>query len=197
MALQIAISGGIGTGKSTVASLFRSLGIPVIQLDKICHELINTDTEVQNSIAEVFGTAILRSEGRQLREKLRNIVFKDTEKRKALEQILHPRARQHTAKIKARLHTPYVLTEVPLLNRKTAHKDYDRILVAHCTDQTRKQRIQQRDGLSTEQIQKITATQMSTAEFKALATETIDTSTSNLQHQVGQLHERYQELART
>ena len=111
----VGLTGGIGSGKSTIAGLFASLGVPVIDTDVIARELTVPGSVALESIHAAFGQAAILSDGSLDRAALRRIVFADVDARRQLEAILHPRIRQAVEQARAALSAPYVLIVIPLL----------------------------------------------------------------------------------
>ena len=192
---HIALTGGIGTGKSTVSSLFRSLGIPVFDFDKICHGLISNCAEARQSIVAAMGSAaVLDDDGSISRQKLGRIVFSDAEKRRQLEQVLHPRALEfvnsHFGLIVA---SPYVVSDIPLLRSK---QGYHRVLLVTSKDDNRIARVRRRDGRSVSQVLDIIRAQPASDELLDMADDVIrnDSDLGDLSAQVAKLHLRYSAL---
>ena len=187
---HIALTGGVGAGKSTVSSMFRSLGIPVFDLDRICHSLINNPGHTRDAIVSSFGKDILDKNHVISRQKLGKIVFADTDKRKKLEQILHPAAaefvQQQSLLVKS---SPYTIIEIPLLrDRNNYHKV---LLVTTSDDSERIARVQQRDARSAEQVQAIIEAQPATEKLQNMADHVIhnDDDIAALGREVARLHQ--------
>ena len=197
MTLIVGLTGGIGSGKSEVASRFAKHGVPVVDADVIAAELVKPGTAALQEIIASLGPEFLDATGTLDRPKLRDKVFSDDQTRRKLNNILHPRVRQV---IKARistLKTPYCIVVIPLLV-ETAQEDLvDRILVTETPLKLRYQRLSERDGASTAEIDRIIATQ-SAADVRIAAADDIlsnDKDLKHLYHQVDELHRHYQQLA--
>ena len=136
--IRVGLTGGCGTGKSTVADMFSRLGVPVIGADAIVHRLLSEDEEVKASVASLFGRDLLRADGSVDRQKLADIVFSDRQSLNRLTDILYPRVR---AEIRSFFETTKrqkkyraALAEVPLLIEGGALDLYDVIIVVETRD---------------------------------------------------------------
>ena len=164
--LVIGLTGGIGSGKTAVSSLFNKLGVPVIDTDIIARELVNNDPVVLKEITVNFGRNVLDDDGTLNRKRLAQIVFHNAQDKKRLENILHPRIRNETAdrikSYKSENRPPdYVIVVIPLL-LETGFKDLvDRILVVVSDEKTRIKRIEHRDNRNTDEIRAIINSQVS------------------------------------
>lgn len=195
--LRIGLTGGIGSGKSTVAELFARLGVPVIDTDAIAHALARPDTEAGREILAAFGREILDASGGIDRRRLAARVFADPAERKRLEAILHPRIRAETARRLRELAAPYVVVVVPLLIEAGFTDLVDRILVVDCDEQTAIRRAAARSQRSEEEIRAIARAQLGRAERLAHAHDVIvnDAGLDHLAREVEKLHRRYLALA--
>jgi dephospho-CoA kinase len=195
--LRIGLTGGIGSGKTSVSAIFASLGIPVIDADSIVHALILPGTPASRLIMETFGDEIMTNDGGVNRRKLAQQVFNRPSDRRKLEAILHPLVR---AEIETRLRTlaaPYCVLEIPLLIEAQQQDLVDRILVVEASESARIRRIRHRDGRSESEIIAILASQASDTERRAAADDILhnDGSLDELQRQVQALHQKYLTLA--
>jgi len=199
--LIIGLTGGIGSGKTTVSNLFSNLGIQIIDTDIIAHELLNNSELVKDEIIDTFSKSVLDSDGFIDRNKLATIVFNDNYKKKRLEKILHPKIRLEVdAKIQnchAQQPQPqYVIVVVPLL-LETGFIDYlDRILVVIASEEIRTKRVQQRDNRKIEDIQLIIKSQVSDKKRTDNADDIIENNNdfNELRLQVQRLHDKYTSL---
>ena len=159
--LKIALTGGIGSGKTTVSDYFRKLGVPVIDADETSHEVTQAGEPAVQKISDAFGDSVLDCDGNLDRTALRNIVFGDPESRKLLESILHPEIRRRMNEAASRTQSPYCLFSIPLLIETDQHTSYDRILVVEASEDRRRSWIQARSGLTQNEITAILSAQVS------------------------------------
>ncbi len=200
MSFVIGLTGGIGSGKTTVANLFAELGAAVVDTDAIAHELTGPQGAAMPEIAEVFGTSVLRPDGSLDRAAMRQLCFSDLGARKRLESILHPMIRSESATRCERAdYAPYILLVVPLLIESGAYRGrINRLLVVDCDEAQQVSRVMQRSGLTAEEVRNIMATQTSRDERLATADDVITNGASyeQLQAQILTLHQRYVEMGR-
>ncbi len=195
--LRIGLTGGIASGKSTVADLFGALEVPVIDTDKIAREVVEPGQPPLEKLVERFGTGILTPDGHLDRPKLREIVFSDPKARADLEALTHPAIGSAVEAMAAAAGGPYQILVIPLLVEKGLGKRLDRVLVVDCPETLQLQRLQARDGSSPAQAQAILDAQAPrTARLKA-ADDVIrnESDVAALRQQVEALHRRYLELA--
>ncbi|MEJ2141719.1 MAG: dephospho-CoA kinase [Gammaproteobacteria bacterium] len=194
--LIIGLTGGIGSGKSTVAELFRQLGIPVIDTDLISRQLVEPGMPALEEIKSSF-VNVTTSAGELDRLKLRQVIFDNADKRQQLENILHPRILDEVKRQLSELHSPYVIVVIPLLAEKGKWGFIDRVLVIDCDEQLQFQRTMKRDNQDKEQIQKIIKSQASRQQRLALASDIIsnESDLDYLEQQVMQLDNEYRKMA--
>ena len=195
--LTVGLTGGIGSGKSTVADCFASHGVPVIDTDVIAREL-TSGGEVLAQIRAVFGDAVMQADGTLDRAVLRRRVFADSAARRQLEAILHPRIRQAVERTLATLTAPYVLVVIPLLVETGGYRDLlDRVLVVDCPEDVQIARVMARNGLTRDEVTAVLAAQAGRAERLAVADDIIVNiaSPEALSAEVATLHHRYQALS--
>jgi len=193
----VALTGGIGSGKSTVSALFAGLGVTVIDADEVSHELTAPGGAALPEIAAAFGGHMLRSDGGLDRAALRQLVFSDPASRRRLEAILHPRIRVEMLARVARSRAPYVVLAIPLLFETGQTDIADRVLVIDTPEEQQIKRVQARSGLSVKEIRRIMANQVDRTERLANADDVIDNggSQADLQPQVQRLHQLYLQLS--
>jgi len=192
--LKIGLTGGIASGKTTVSQLFAKLGTPIIDADVIAHQLVEPGQPALNNIRKIFGPEIIDHEGQLNRAKLRQKIFADTEKRQQLEAILHPRIKKIMQTTAAQTQSSsYCILSIPLLLETQQKELVDRILVVDCLPELQHQRLQQRDKLSDEEIERIVNAQASREARLAIADDVIynNSNFDNLQKQVFTLHNRF------
>lgn len=195
--LRIALTGGIGSGKSTVTSKFQQLGVPVIDSDVISRDIVKPGKPCLKSIINEFGSNLLTSEGTLDRDKLRNIIFNDDTAKKKLETILHPAIYQEIEEQVSKVDYPYCLIVIPLLIETKATDRFDRILVVDTPETLQVERARNRDKTSTKNIEKIIKTQVDQKQRLKYADDVIDNSLTieELNDSVVKLHEKYLKLS--
>ncbi len=195
--LKIGLTGGMGSGKSTVAKLFEQRGLEVIDADRIARELVKPLAPAFKEIQAAFGPEVLGPDGRLDRAKLRAKVFSDPKARKTLEAILHPKIFAEMANKAKACKTPYCVLVIPLLVETQAQTQVDRVLVVDCPEALQIERIRRRDLLPQDLILKILASQASRQERLAAADEVIDNAgdLGTLKQQVEELHRFYLSLS--
>ncbi len=195
--LRIGLTGGIGSGKSTVCRLFADLGVPIIDTDDIAHSLVEPGKPALAYMVEAFGQEILDQQGALNRALLRERVFSDEKQRQRLELILHPLIRSEMHRQLERLKGSYVIIAIPLLLEKGWQGEVDRILVVDTNETLQMQRTVRRDGLSEAAVKRIMKSQVSRQQRLATADDTIhnDGALDKLRGQVIELHQLYLQLA--
>ena len=196
----VGLTGGIGSGKSTVADLFADLGVPVIDTDVIARELTAPGNAALEAIHSDFGDAVLLPDGSLDRAVLRRMVFADADARHRLESILHPRIRQTVEQERAGLNAPYILLVIPLLVETGGYRDLlDRVLVVDCPEELQITRVIARNGLTRDEVLAILATQASRSERLAIADDVIVNTLAReaLRTEVVTLNQRYLMLSHT
>lgn len=190
----VGLTGGIGSGKSTVADLFAELGAAVVDTDAIAHQLTAPGGAALGEIHAQFGDAVMQADGSLDRAALRRRIFADTAARHDLEAILHPRIRQQVEQALATLATPYALIVIPLLVETGGYREMlNRVLVVDCPEDMRIARVMLRSGLTRDEVSAILAAQAGRAERLAVADDVIVNTDSleALRTQVAALHRRY------
>jgi dephospho-CoA kinase len=196
---SVALTGGIGTGKTTVCQMFAEHGVPIIDADDIARELTIKGSPVLAEIAAAFGNEFIDETGQLMRDALRQHVFEQDEARKQLESILHPAIRQAMQQQLSRVDAPYCIMAIPLLV-ETGQVDLgDRVLVVDADETAQIKRVQERSHLSEEEISAIMAAQASRDARLAVADDVINNNSdlASLKEQVSSLHEKYLNLATT
>lgn len=194
---RIALTGGVASGKSTVARLFQALGAKLIDTDQVAREVVAPGEPALASLAEQFGPGILLPDGTLDRTALRGIAFTDPAARARLEAITHPAIRERVALHSARISGPYQLIAVPLLVETATQRNYDRVLVVDCDPAVQLQRLMLRDGLDRGQARRILDAQASRETRLAAADDVLvnDSDAAALAPKVEALHRRYLQLA--
>ena len=191
----VGLTGGIGCGKSEVSRLFSELGVPIVDVDIISHQLTAKGQKTLQAIVNQFGTDVLNNDGDLNREYLREIVFNNQEALHALEAITHPAIYEKTLiELEKNVGSPYQILAIPLLFESTKYqKLINRSLVIDCDTVTQIDRASKRDGASKSQIEKIIAAQMSRETRNQLADDIISNNGSldELKQKVIQLNDKY------
>jgi dephospho-CoA kinase len=205
--LKIGLTGGIGSGKTTVADRFKDLGVLIIDTDVIAHDLVNHNPVVLQEITRIFGPAVLRKSGVLDRQKLAGIVFHNNTKKQSLENILHPKIREeinrqlqhyqaqsiNTKKPSELRRINYCIIVIPLLLETDFHDLVDHILVVIANQDVRIERIKQRDNRNLDDIHSIMSNQVDDDKRLAAADDIINNNNeiNTLNSQIQQLHNKY------
>ncbi|MFZ6848518.1 dephospho-CoA kinase [Undibacterium sp. RuRC25W] len=195
----IGLTGGIGSGKTTVTDMFQQLGIAIIDTDAIAHQLTTPEGLAIPAIRQTFGNAAIAETGAMNRSWMRELVFNDSKAKKKLEQILHPLIRQQCEKQAADASSPYAIFAVPLLVESGNWRQrVNRIAVVDCMEETQITRVMKRNNLSLEQVQSIMRAQASREQRLAAADDIIENEAdlSVVKQRVKELHEQYLKLAK-
>lgn len=196
-ALVIGITGGIGSGKTTVANLFADLGVPVIDADDLARRAVARGEPGYEEIVKDFGSEILDEAGELDRRKMREHVFSDSDNRARLEAIVHPRVYAMMKQLLDNLECPYAIVVVPLLIETGGREIVDRVLVVDSPEKLQIERTLRRDGTTREGVERILAAQTDRRSRLAVADDVIENAASepDLEDAVGRLHHRYLEEA--
>ena len=192
--LKIGLTGGIGSGKSTIAELFNTIyRIPIIDADIISRQLVEPGQPALSLIQQSFGKSVINQDGGLSRDKLREIIFSDQTKKKQLEEILHPLIYEEMQSIFDRQTSPYTILCIPLLMETRMCTFVDRVLVVDCSVEIQIERVMQRDELSKKRVMSIISSQVSREYRLAHADDVIDNTeaTNQLAEQVKTLHNQY------
>lgn len=194
----VAVTGGIGSGKSEVTQRFASLGIEVIDADVIARELVAPG---QPALAEIqcrFGGAVIAEDGQLDRRKMRSEIFADPAKKQLLEALLHPLIASIMQQRASAATGPYVVLAIPLLAESHRYDWVDRVVVVDVPETVQRERIMRRDALDGSQAEAVIQAQAKRAQRLAIADDVIDNSgdLSMLDDAVRDLHAGYLEIAR-
>jgi dephospho-CoA kinase len=177
----VGLTGGIASGKSTVAKILERLGAAVINADDLSREVVEPGKVAWQEIIDAFGTGVLQPDQTLDRQKLRTVIFSDRDGRKKLEAIIHPRVRA-LAEERIRDHTvagySIIVYEVPLLFEGKLHEWLRPVILVACDVDTQRSRLQERDHLTQTEAQKHIDAQMSLAEKRRLADYVIENNGS-------------------
>jgi dephospho-CoA kinase len=197
---SVGLTGGIGSGKSTVADMFAARGAAVIDTDVIAHQLTAADGAAIAPITAEFGSTFIDAGGAMDRAKMRAHVFSDPLAKQRLEAILHPLIRAETARAAENAEGPYLIFVVPLLVESGNWRErVQRILAVDCDEQVQLERVMRRNAMTLPQVQAIMATQASRQQRLQAADDVIvnDSGPAALLPQVTRLHALYQALSRS
>ncbi|WP_206951064.1 dephospho-CoA kinase [Trinickia acidisoli] len=197
----VGLTGGIGSGKSTVADLFATHGVAIVDTDVIAHRVTAQGGAAMQQIEQTFGPQFVAPDGSLDRAKMRALVFSDNTAKARLEAITHPLIRAETARDREAAKGPYVVIVVPLLVESGTWKSrVDRVLVVDCGVETQIARVMRRNAFSREQVLAIMAHQAAREARLAAADDIVvndNASLETLAQEVRRLHRRYLALARS
>jgi dephospho-CoA kinase len=191
----IALTGGIGSGKSTAANFFAALGVPVTDVDEISHQLTAENQPIVNAIKTSFGSQYITPEGALNRAAMRDLVFNDAAARTKLNAILHPAIYDEALKqLQSHQDAPYQILAIPLLFESPRYAPHvNRILLIDCDEKTQIERVKKRSQLSTSEIKKIIRTQTPRKKQLLLAHDVIENNENveNLREKILEIHQKY------
>jgi dephospho-CoA kinase len=196
---RLGLTGGIGSGKTTVANFFAELGASIIDTDAIAHQLTAANGDAIPIIELVFGAAAIQADGALNRSYMRDLIFQDASKKKQLETILHPLIRLEAERQALLTQGNYLIFVVPLLFESGNWQSrVDQIAVVDCHVETQIQRVIQRNGLARAQVEAIIKSQATRSNRLAIADVVIDSEQSliQLKKQVTTLHQVYLKIAK-
>lgn len=191
---MVGLTGGVGSGKSTVADFFVELGAALVDTDAIAHELTGPNGNAMPALLAAFGPSVANAAGAMDRAAMRQRVFADASARSVLEGILHPMIRQLSDQRCQSATAAYVILAVPLLVESATYRQRcDRILVVDCPENRQIERVMARNGLSADEVKAIMAAQASRTERLAVADDILmnDTDLPILKNRVLALHQKY------
>lgn len=194
---RVALTGGIASGKSTVADLFAALGVPVIDTDVIARQVVEPEQPALAQIAATFGRDVLDADGRLDRRRMRERIFTDPDAKRRLEAILHPAIRIEMERQSMAAQGPYQVLVIPLLTEGGRRDHVDRVLLVDVPEDLQIQRLMMRDGVTHEQAQSSLNAQATRAQRLALADDVVRNTgrVDDLRARVATLDRRYRELA--
>ena len=197
MSYTIGLTGGIGCGKSTVATMFEELGIQTVDADQIVRDLLDNDEGLNQEIKAHFGEEYCNAEGVLDRRKLRSHIFSHPEDRQYLESLIHPRVRQILQAFSSQFESSYGLLVVPLLIEAGMTDLVDRVIVIDVPEELQIKRVMARDQIPEEQARNAISSQISRQERLKHADDVIDNTVTidGLRDTVASLHNKYLQLA--
>ncbi len=195
---RIGLTGGIGSGKSTVAKMFEELGAVIIDADQISRDLMRPGSPVLAQVAETFGNQILTNDGHLIRPELAKIVFSDSQAREKLNNIVHPAVRRHSAQLAEEAQAApdfsgIIIEDIPLLAETGQAHRFDAVVVVEVEPDIRLQRLVQQRGMAEDDARARMAAQASDEQRREIATWVVDNSRS-LDDTRGQVEEIYSRL---
>ncbi|PAU38290.1 dephospho-CoA kinase [Vibrio coralliilyticus] len=199
MPFVVGLTGGIASGKTTVANLFQSqFGIEIVDADVVAREVVEPGSEGLKAIEERWGSSILLHDGTLNRAKLREVIFANEEEKAWVNGLLHPMIREKMQADISKVTSPYGLLVIPLMVENNLQSLADRVLVVDVDKQTQMQRTVERDGVPLEQVESILAAQASRAQRLVIADDVIKNNATNqeLLPQITELHQKYLEICR-
>jgi dephospho-CoA kinase len=194
---RVALTGGIASGKTTVADLFAALGIPVIDTDLIARQVVEPGRPALAAVVAEFGPDALDADGRLDRRRMRERIFADATARQRLEGILHPAIRAEMERQSREASGPYQVLVIPLLTEGKRRDHVDRVLLVDVPEALQVERLMWRDGVSRDQAQASLNSQATRAERLAMADDVVRNTgrVDELREKVAVLHEKYLGLA--
>lgn len=198
MTYIVALTGGIGSGKTTIANEFAKLGVPLVDADIIARQVVEPGTSALNAIIQHFGKSILNPNGTLNRNSLREIIFSHIEEKRWLNNLLHPIIRAETHRQLQQADYMYVLWVIPLLIENSLTHLADRILVIDVTEEEQISRTMIRDNISREHACNILKAQVSRETRLSFADDVITNHSphAHMTHKVTALHKQYLTLAK-
>jgi dephospho-CoA kinase len=195
--LRIGLTGGIASGKSTVAELFADLGVAVIDTDVIAREVVQPGQPALIEIRRFFGDSVFKNDGTLDRSALRQLIFSDDAARAQLEAILHPLIQEETIQRVNAASGSYIVIVVPLLADSPLREHIDRVLVVDCDEATQIERLLTRDAETEDQARRILAAQASREHRLQIADDVIHNNSTieAISTQLSAIHDRYIALA--
>ncbi|MCY9864005.1 dephospho-CoA kinase [Vibrio coralliirubri] len=194
MAIIIGLSGGIASGKTTVANLFNEhFNIDIVDADIVAREVVALGSDGLKQIAEHFGESILLEDGTLNRSRLRELIFSDPKEKQWLNDLLHPMIRDKIDSDLSKITSPYGLLVAPLLVENQMQGMADRVLIVDVPAEVQIERTMSRDNVSREQVASILKSQASREQRLAVADDVIKNHTKNqeLLPQITDLHQKY------
>jgi dephospho-CoA kinase len=191
--LRIGLTGGIASGKSTVAARFLELGVPIIDADEVARAVVAPGQPGLAQVVKQFGKSLLTAAGELDRPALRELIFADPQLRRGLEAILHPLIHAEMERRAALAQGPYLVMAIPLLVEGGGRYELDRVLVVDADEADQIERLRARDGDSVQQARAILAAQAGRDSRLAQATDVLENkgSVAALRQSVDRLHETY------
>ncbi|MCG9599077.1 dephospho-CoA kinase [Vibrio sp. Isolate25] len=199
MPFVVGLTGGIASGKTTVANLFHDqFGIEIVDADVVAREVVEPGSEGLKAIEAQYGSNILLADGTLNRAKLRESIFACDKEKAWINQLLHPMIREKMQADIAKASSPYALLVIPLMVENNLQSLANRVLVVDVDEQVQRQRTMERDEVPIEQVDAILAAQASRSQRLSIADDVIKNNATNqeLLPQITELHQKYLEICR-
>jgi len=199
MALVIGLTGGIASGKTTVANIFqKEFGIEVVDADIVARQVVEPGSEGLTQISQHFGQSIIQPDGCLDRARLREIIFAQPSEKEWLNNLLHPMIRKEMLKALENVRSEYALLVIPLMVENNLQSLADKVIVVDVDQDTQIQRTVERDNVNIEQARAILASQATREQRLAIADYVIKNNTKNqkLLYQITELHKKFLEMCR-
>ncbi len=192
----VGLTGGIGTGKTTISGIFKHLGVPILNADEIAHHILDTDKAVFQALVQKFGSQFVTANNKIDRHKLRQLIFSIAEDKLWLEKLLHPLIAIEIKRQTQNTTYPYCVVEIPLLIEAGMQDLVDRILTVDCPEDLQIQRALKRNQHSEAEVRAFIATQITRNQRLAVTDDVIENVNDmpNLIKRVEQLHKLYLSL---
>jgi len=189
----VGLTGGIGSGKSVVGNFFTELGIDVIDADHVSKNILDENKSAKKLFVEHFGDKFIDKNNNIDRALLRDEIFKDENKKEALESIIHPLVREEIFNFIKNSQSIYKIVMVPLIYETNSQDFYDKILVVECSEENQINRASKRDNKTNNDIMNIIKNQATSVQRKSIADEIInnDSSLNELKNQVIKIHQKF------
>ena len=189
----VGLTGGIGSGKSVVGNFFTELGIDVIDADHVSKNILDENISAKKLFVEHFGDKFIDKNNNIDRALLRDEIFKDENKKEALESIIHPLVREEIFNFIKNSQSIYKIVMVPLIYETNSQDFYDKILVVECSEENQINRASKRDNKTNDDIMNIIKNQATSEQRKSIADEVInnDSSLNELKNQVIKIHQKF------
>ena len=194
---RVALTGGIASGKTTVANLFAGLGVPLIDTDVIARQVVEPGEPALAQVVATFGPDVLDTDGRLDRRRMRERIFADPTAKQRLEAILHPAIRAEMERQSREVGGPYQVLVIPLLTEGKRRDHVDRVLLVDVPEELQIQRLMMRDGVAHEQARASLNAQATRADRLAVADDVVRNTgrVDDLRAEVAMLHTKYLALA--
>ncbi|MCG9683798.1 dephospho-CoA kinase [Vibrio sp. Isolate23] len=199
MPFIVGLTGGIASGKTTIANLFHDqFGIEIVDADIVAREVVEPGSEGLKAIEARYGSNILLADGTLNRAKLRESIFACDKEKAWINQLLHPMIHEKMQAGIAKVSSPYALLVIPLMVENNLQSLANRVLVVDVDEQVQRQRTMERDGVPIEQVDAILASQASRSQRLSIADDVIKNNATNeeLLPQITELHQKYLEICR-